>query len=167
MLGSCQTCRVLTVSRQAELWLGWLHKLWEGTPSHAWRTKTSKPPGKIAPQMPRTIATCLGMGQRDTNHASVQHNALPEAAWASPEAKVCKVQAARMLRKLLRQVLELVRGHVCAAHQQHLGGCQLAARLMACLASERQGLRLGSQVCQHAKLPQLLDLVSAAFPPGL
>ena len=60
-------------------------------------------------------------GAEDTKHASVQHDALPEAAWASPEAKVCKVQAARVLCQLLRQILELVRSHVCAAHQQHLG----------------------------------------------
>jgi hypothetical protein len=35
--------------------------------------------------------------------------------WRAPEAEPCQAVVVRMLRQLLRQVLELVGGHACAA----------------------------------------------------
>ena len=49
----------------------------------------------------------------------MQLRTLLGAVWTSPEAEVCKVQAACMLSELLRQVLELVRGHVCGTQRLH------------------------------------------------
>ena len=86
--------------------------------------------------------------------------------WTSPEAEVCKVQAARMLRQLLGQVLELVRGHICAAHQQH---SEIAGQQQGSVHCKREArLTIGQPgVTAMPRLPQLLDLVPTAFLPDM